>query len=133
MLLTAEEWNRVSHRILGCCLSVHRQLGPGLLESVYEDSVAREMTRQGLSYERQFPVPVEYDGEIVGLPLRLDFLVEDTVVLEIKAIEEIHRVHSAQVLTYLKLTGRPLGLLVNFNRALLREGIKRLILTNPHT
>ena len=128
MLLIAENWNRISYRILGCCLCVHRSLGPGLLESVYEDSVAREMTRQGLSYQRQLPVPVEYDGEVVGDPLRVDFLVEDAVVLEIKAVEKFHAVHTAQVLTYLKLIKRPLGLLVNFNTALLREGIRRLIL-----
>jgi GxxExxY protein len=124
-----EDWNRVSYRMIGCCFKVHRLLGPGLLESVYEDSVALELARQGLAFVRQYPVPVEYDGEIVGNPLRLDFLVEDTVVLEIKAVETLHNIHKTQLLTYLKLTNRPLGLLINFNTESLRQGIKRVIHT----
>lgn len=108
---------------------MHRRLGPGLLESVYEDSIASEMTRQGLVFERQRPVPVEYNGEIVGDPLRLDFLIEDTVVIEIKAVETVHSVHTKQILTYLKLANKPLGLLVNFNTTNLQQGIKRVIHT----
>ena len=129
MLIEESEWNALSHLVLGCCLTIHRKLGPGLLESVYADCLASEMRRRKLNFVREFAVPVHYEGEVVGEPLRLDFLIEDTVVLEVKAVEVLHRVHSSQVLTYLKLIGRPLGLLVNFNVALLREGIRRLILT----
>lgn len=129
MLPKPEDWNRVSYRITGCCFNVHRRLGPGLLESVYEDSVASEMSKRGLTFYRQHPVPVEYDGEIVGNPLRLDFLVEDTVVLEVKAVETLHNIHRTQLLTYLRLTQRPLGLLINFNTISLQQGIKRVIRT----
>lgn len=128
-MLEEEKWNELSYRVIGCCLAVHRELGPGLLESVYEDSLAAEMEVQQIGFERQYPVPVLYTGRPVGEPLRLDFLVEDTIVLEVKAVDQTHRVHWAQVLTYLKLTKRPIGLLVNFNTASLREGIKRVILT----
>ena len=129
MLPKLEDWNRVSYRVIGCCFNVHRRLGPGLLESVYEDSLALEMMRQGLSFEQQRAVPVHYDGEIVGDSLRLDFLIEDTVVLEVKAVEALQKIHGVQLLTYLKLTRRPLGLLVNFNTISLQQGIKRVIHT----
>lgn len=98
-----------------------------MLESVYEDSVALELDRQGIQYSRQLPVPVHYSGEIVGDPLRLDFLIENTIVLEIKSVERLHSVHVSQVLTYIKLTSKPLGLLVNFNTTYLRQGIQRII------
>lgn len=127
-----EIYNPLSFKIIGCCLTVHRRLGPGLLESVYEDSVAMEMAIQGLEFQRQVSVPVEYSGKIVGDPLRLDFLIGDLVVLEIKSVDKFHPVHTAQVLTYLKLTKRPLALLVNFNTAYLRDGIKRFLMTPPH-
>ena len=130
MLPDMELWNGISYRILGCCFQVHRHLGPGLLESVYDDALAMEMTMQGLVFERQKPVPVQYKDEAVGDALRLDFLVEDTVVVEVKAVEELHKVHGTQVLTYLKLTKKPLGLLVNFNTTSLRHGIKRIIQTS---
>lgn len=131
MLAGEPEWNELSHRVIGCCLAVHRRLGPGLLESVYDGNVALELGRQGLRFERQLEVPVHYSEIVVGDPFRLDFLVEDTIVVEVKSVDSLHRVHEAQVLTYLKLTARPLGLLINFNVALLREGIRRIIHT-PH-
>jgi GxxExxY protein len=131
MLAEIDRWNALSHQIIGCCLAVHRRLGPGLLESVYDDSVAEEFTIRGIEFQRQLPVPVKYFGKVVGTPLRLDFLIGDTVVLEIKAIESLQRVHSAQILTYLKLTAKPLGLLINFNVPQLREGIRRIIHTAP--
>ena len=132
MLPTPDQWNAISYRILGCCFQVHSHLGPGLLESVYDDALAMEMSSRGLTFERQLPVPVQYKDEIVGDSLRLDFLVEDTVVIEIKAVETLHKIHATQLLTYLKLTKKPLGLLLNFNTSSLRSGIKRIINTpNP--
>ena len=128
-MLDEEKRNELSYRLIGCCLAVHRELGPGLHESAYEDSLAAEMSVQKIRFERQYPVPVLYGGKPVGDPLRLDFLIEGCIVLEVKAVDQTHRVHWAQVLTYLKLTRLPLGLLVNFNTASLREGIKRVILT----
>jgi len=128
MLAGLPEWNLISQRILGCCLAVHKVLGPGLLESVYEDCLAWEMSKKGLSYSRQHSIPILYDGRIVGDPLRLDFLVEETVILEVKAVEMLHPVFTAQVLSYLRLADKPIGLLVNFHSTLLRNGIHRLVL-----
>ena len=128
MLAGLAEWNLISHQILGCCLAIHKELGPGLLESVYEDCLAWEMTKRGLGYSRQHTVPIYYDKHLVGEPLRLDFLVEDKVIVEVKAVETLHPVFTAQVLSYLRLCEKPLGLLVNFHTTLMKNGVHRLIL-----
>ncbi|RAU22803.1 GxxExxY protein [Paramagnetospirillum kuznetsovii] len=106
----------------------HRTLGPGLLESVYEQCLTRELAKRGLGVKRQVAVPVTYDGEVIDSALKLDLLVEDKIIVEIKAVEKIAPLHMAQLLTYLKLSGRRLGFLINFNVPLIRDGISRLAL-----
>lgn len=113
---------------MDCCFAVHRNLGPGLLESIYEICLEHEFKKRGLAYQRQLMLPVHYDGIELDAGLRLDFLVEDEIVLELKAVESLLPLHQAQLLTYLKLTNKHLGLLINFNTALLKQGFKRVIL-----
>jgi GxxExxY protein len=119
--------DEVTQRIIGAAIEVHRTLGPGLLESVYEECLEHEFRLRKLSFDRQRRVPVVYKSHPVGADLRMDFLVEDRVVVELKAIEKLLPIHGAQLLTYLRLTDKPLGLLINFNVSLLREGIRRVI------
>jgi len=127
MLQGEKEWNDLTGVILGCCLEVQKEVGPGLLESVYEDCLAREFSDRGLDFQRQKAVPVIYKGSLVGDPFRLDFLVEGKVIVEVKAIERVIPIHEAQVLTYLKLTGCPIALIVNFHSPLLKEGVRRFM------
>jgi len=108
--------------------AVHSKLGPGLLESVYESCLCRELTKRGLYFKRQLSLPVIYDGEELDAGLRLDLPVGNQVVVELKAVESIQEVHKAQLLTNLKLTGHRLGLLINFNVPVIRRGITRLAL-----
>ena len=122
------ELNIISGKVVEAAFAVHAGLGPGLLEGVYEICLFHELQKRGLKAERQVSLPVIYDGLTLEEGLRLDMLVEDALVLELKAIEEILPVHLAQVLTYLKLSGRRLGLLINFNVARIKDGIKRIIL-----
>lgn len=122
--------DEVTQRIIGAAIEVHRTLGPGLLEGVYEECLEHELRLRRVAFERQRRVPIAYKGHPVGVDLRMDFLVEDLVVVELKAIEKLLPVHGAQLLTCLRLTGKPLGLLINFNVSLLREGIKRVIHTS---
>jgi GxxExxY protein len=114
--------------IVDAAFKVHSALGPGLLETVYEHCLDHELRKRGLKVERQVPVPIVYDGERLDAGLRLDMLVGETVVVEIKAVERDNPVFRAQLLTYLKLTGRQLGLLINFNVPLIKDGIRRLAL-----
>ncbi len=107
---------------------VHKSLGPGLLESVYEKCLAYELSKRGLTVETQVPMPVSYEGVKLDAGLRLDMLVEGQLILEIKSAETMHPVFQAQLLTYLKLTGRRLGFLINFNVPLIKDGIKRMVL-----
>ncbi len=120
--------NTLSNQIIGAALEVHRQLGPGLLESAYEECLAYELSLRNIPFERQKPVPVVYKGVQLDCGFRLDLLVGDLVVVELKAVDALMPIHQAQVLTYLKLTGCKLGLLINFNVLRLREGIKRMVL-----
>jgi GxxExxY protein len=120
--------NDVARQVVDAALTVHRELGPGLLEAIYESCLERELVLRGVEVERQLEVPVVYRGYEVGSPLRLDLLVGQCVVVEVKSVEELLPVHTAQVLTYLKLTGRRLGLLVNFNVHVIKRGIKRVAL-----
>jgi len=125
--MKAEEINKVTEAIIGAAIEVHRGLGPGLLESAYEECLCREMTLRRLPFERQKPLPVEYKGVKLDCGYRLDVVVADAVVVEIKAVSAIAPVHEAQLLTYLKLGNWRVGLLVNFNVPILKQGIKRIV------
>lgn len=118
--------NEISERIIGCAIEVHRRLGPGLLESAYEECLASEMTAQGLRFERQKPVPLTYRSVKLDCGYRVDFLVEDKVIVELKAIDVVPPVMQAQVLTYVRLLDKRLGLLINFHVEQLIKGIKRV-------
>jgi GxxExxY protein len=115
-------------RLLDAAFNVHRNLGPGLLESVYETCVCHELSKLGVVFQRQLCLPVQYDGIQIDAGLRLDVVIDDLVIAELKAIEAILPVHEAQLLTYLKLTGKRLGYLINFNVPLLKNGVKRIVL-----
>jgi GxxExxY protein len=119
--------DKLRERAIGCGIAVHRTFGPGLLESIYRDCMVIELRANGLAVERERPVFLQYRGEPVGGVLRIDIVVEGTLLIEVKAVEKLHPVHSAQVMTYLKLTGLPGGLLMNFNTPALRLGLKRLV------
>ncbi|MBP7239791.1 MAG: GxxExxY protein [Saprospiraceae bacterium] len=120
----------LTSRIIGICIKVHSILGPGLLESVYEEALCFELTRQGISFLRQQGVKVNYEDVQLGLGFRADVIVENTIVLELKSVEAVAPVHAKTVITYLKFTGIEVGLLINFNVALLKDGITRLIRDN---
>ena len=122
-----DEINRLTERIIGCAIEVHRQLGPGLLEGTYELALCIELSDAGLKYGRQVAVPVVYKGRDIG-EYRLDIMVEDAVIVEIKSVERHDPVFEAQLLTYLRVTGKHVGLLINFNNRMLKSGIKRLML-----
>jgi len=121
------ELNRITNAIIGACIEVHRHLGPGYLESYYEEALEREFKLRSIRYQRQFRFSVTYKGESIGEGC-LDFLVEDLVVLELKAVEQLAPIHTAKMISYLRATRKRLGLLVNFNVRLLKEGIKRIAL-----
>jgi len=114
-------------RVIGCSIAVHRALGPGLLESIYRDCLVIELKADGIRVEQEHCVCLHYRGERVSTALRIDLLVEDQLVIEIKAVESLHPVHTAQVITYLKLSGLPFALLINFNVIRLTAGLKRLV------
>lgn len=115
--------------MIGACIEVHRHLGPGLLESTYEHCVAHELGLLGLQVERQVPVPLQYKGTQLDCGYRLDLVVERALVLEIKSVDRLLRIHEAQLLTYLKLTNLRTGLLVNFREPAIKDGLRRLTLT----
>jgi len=117
----------LTEKIIGCAIAVHRQLGPGLLESIYESALCVELELNGLRYERQIAFPLSYRDRLIG-EFRLDLIVQHSVVLELKSVERMDPVFDAQLLTYLRLTGIKKGLLINFNSRLLKDGIKRLVL-----
>ena len=119
--------DELSEAVIGAAIDVHRELGPGLLESVYEACLCHELGERGLLFERQKPLPVRYKAVLVDLGLRLDLIVDGQLIVEIKSVERLERVHQKQLLSYLKLAGCCLGLLINFNVPLLREGIRRIV------
>lgn len=119
----------ITKRVIGWAISVHRKLGPGLLESAYQVCLAHELKKAGIRFERELPLAVLCDGVRLDCGYRLDFLVEDSVVLEIKCVDAVLDVHLAQLLTYLKLSGKQRGLILNFNVVLLKDGIYRRVLT----
>jgi len=122
-----DELDRLAHAVIGAAIEVHRTLGPGFLEAVYENALAIELELRGVPFRRQLPKVVQYKGHNVGEG-RLDLLVGDVLLVELKAVEELAPVHTAQVLSYLKARQIHLGLLINFNVAVLKDGIKRVIL-----
>ena len=125
---TEMEMNRITEQIIGAGIEVHKSLGPGLLESAYEECLCRELALRDIRFERQRALPVEYKGVKLDCGYRLDLLVENTVVVEIKSVTTIQPIHEAQLLTYLKLGGWKLGLLINFNVPVLKDGVRRRIL-----
>lgn len=128
MRLESQEKDPLTAAIIGGAIEVHKALGPGLLESAYEECLAVELTERGLTVARQVPIPVFYKGRKVEIGYRLDMLVNDLVIVEIKAISEILDVHEAQLMTYLRLANKRIGLLLNFHTAYLKNGIMRKVL-----
>jgi GxxExxY protein len=126
-IVHAPRVNQVTGIIVTSALKVHSKLGPGLLESAYEACMIYELRKQGLKALRQVALPVVYDGEIIDLGYRIDLLVEDLVIVELKCVECISPVHQAQLLSYIRLSGKNVGLLINFHVAHLRNGIKRMV------
>ncbi len=122
------EFDELSRRVIGCAIEVHRELGPGLLESTYEQCLAHEPTLNGISFQFEAPQPVQYKGILLDCGYRLDLFVENELIVELKAVEEIRGIHEAQLLTYMKLARVKTGLLINFNVTRLKEGIKRFVL-----
>ena len=118
----------VAKQVVDAAFAVHKNLGPGLLESVYEACICHELARRGVPYQRQVSLPVVYDGVQLDAGLRLDLLVADCLIVELKAVDRDNPLFQAQLLTYLKLTGHRLGLLINFNVPLIKDGIRRVVL-----
>jgi GxxExxY protein len=127
MLEFSEQKDALTEKIIGCAIEVHRQLGPGLLESTYESALCVELELAGLKFQRQSIYPISYKGRVIG-EHRIDLIVERAVILEIKSVDRHDPVFEAQLLTYLKITGLHRGLLINFNSRLLKDGIKRFVL-----
>ena len=119
--------NEITRAIIGAAIDVHRELGPGLLESAYEACLSWELVERGLAVERQKELPVRYKGINISCGYRIDLLVDGCVVVELKAVDQLKRIHESQLLSYLKLSGHPVGLLINFNVPILKRGIKRLV------
>jgi GxxExxY protein len=121
-------FDEVSGKVIGCAIEVHKVLGPGLLESAYEQCMARELALNGIPFKTQVSVPVEYKGINLSCGYRLDMIVKDTVIVELKSVDMILGIHEAQLLTYMKLSNVRIGLLINFNVQKLKQGIKRYVL-----
>jgi GxxExxY protein len=122
-----DELNRLSNETIGAAIEVHRHLGPGLLESAYESCLCWELRQRGFDVENQVPVPIRYKGIALDEGYRIDLLVERKLLLELKSIDKVLPIHTAQVLTYLKMTGLKMALILNFNVSLMRSGIKRIV------
>lgn len=119
--------NELTEIIIGAAIEVHRELGPGLLESAYGQAMCFELSQRGLNFQYRHELPVRYKGTLLDCDYEIDLLVEAEVIVELKAVERLHPVHETQLLTYLKLYGSPIGLLINFNVPLLKDGIKRMV------
>ena len=122
-----EMLNRLSHIVIGRAIEVHKQLGPGLLESAYEECLAHELKMVALKFERQKPVPLRYKTVSLECGYRVDFLIEDQLVVEIKSVDALIPIFDAQILTYMRLADKPLGLLMNFNAQTLKDGLRRFV------
>ncbi|MBI3787514.1 MAG: GxxExxY protein [Ignavibacteriales bacterium] len=123
-----EQLDQLAHEVIGAALEVHKRLGPGFLESVYEEALCIELNLRNIPFERQVPIDVEYKGRMMGQG-RIDMLIDKLLIVELKAVEALAPVHTAQTISYLKATGKNLALLVNFNVSVLKDGIKRIILS----
>lgn len=117
----------LSQEIIGAAIEVHRHLGPGLLEAIYEQCMLKELGFRGINVQHQRPLPVSYKGEVLDCEYRLDLLVDNNVIVELKTVKRLEPVHDAQLLSYLKLSGYRLGLLINFNVPVLKHGVKRIV------
>lgn len=117
----------ISGKVIQAAIEVHRGLGPGLLDSAYEECLCHELSLQSLKFLRQVPLPVNYKGVSLDCGYRLDLVAEERVIIELKSVRKLEPIHDAQVLTYLKMTGLKLGLLLNFNVSLMRDGIRRIV------
>jgi len=120
--------DELTGKVIGCAIEVHRVLGPGLLESTYEQCLARELDLAGIPFKLQWPLPVQYKGSRLDCGYRVDMLVDEKIILELKAVEKVLGIHKAQLLTYMKLAEIEVGLLINFNVKMLKQGIQRFIL-----
>lgn len=126
--MTQKYLDELTYKLIGCAIEVHKELGPGLLESIYHKCYLNEIYRKGLNYSSHLNVPINYKGETLDTELRLDVLVEDIIVVELKAVEALHPLYDAQLLTYMKLLRKPKGLLINFNCTnIFREGQKTMV------
>jgi len=121
-----QSFNELTERVIGACIDIHRALGPGLLESAYEECLCHELSMAGVGFERQISLPVQYKDVKLDCGYRLDLVVEEKLIVELKAVEQLLPIHEAQLLTYLKLSELTLGLLVNFNVPVLKSGIRRV-------
>ncbi|MFO7971562.1 MAG: GxxExxY protein [Desulfobacterales bacterium] len=122
------EFDELSNKVIGCAIEVHRNLGPGLLESTYEQCLAHEFKIEGMPFKLQYPLPVEYKGIKLDCGYRIDLLVANSLIVELKSVENVLPIHQAQLLTYMKLSGIKIGLLMNFNVKYMKDGIKRMVL-----
>ena len=122
------EFSELSNRVIGCAIEVHRELGPGLLESTYEQCLAHELSLNRIKFNIQHPLPVNYKGIRLDCGYRVDVLVEDEIILELKSVDELKGIHEAQLLTYMKLSGIKQGFLINFNVRRLKQGLKSFVL-----
>ena len=121
-----QSFREITEQVIGACIEIHRHLGPGLLESAYEECLCHELSVLGIHFERQKPLPVKYKTVNLACGYRLDLVIEHKIILELKTVESLLAIHEAQLLTYLKLSGLTLGLLINFNVPVLKNGIKRI-------
>lgn len=122
------EFDELSNRVIGLAIEVHRNLGPGLLESAYEQCLAHELTSNRIDFVAQKPLPVFYKGQLIECGYRIDLLIENTLIVELKSADKLLPIHEAQLLTYMELAQIKVGLLINFNVQLLKDGIKRMVL-----
>ncbi len=117
----------LSKKVIGLAIEVHKNLGPGLLEKTYEECLCLELEESGFNYKKQVVLPITYKGKIINDAYRIDILVEDSLIIELKTVQTLEKIHKSQLLTYLKLSDKKLGLLINFNVPLLKEGIVRVV------
>ncbi|HPC18545.1 MAG TPA: GxxExxY protein [Candidatus Hydrogenedentes bacterium] len=122
------EFDALSNRVIGCAIEAHRELGPGLLESTYEKCLAYELSSHGITVATQVELPVRYKGVLLDCGYRIDVLVDDQIIIEVKSVDKVMPIHEAQLLTYLKLAKKRIGLLMNFNTVRLKDGISRFVL-----
>jgi len=121
------EFDELSRKVIGLSIEVHRELGPGLLENTYKQCLAYELSQAGINFKIEVELPVKYKNILISCGYRIDLLIEDTLIIELKSVDKILPIHEAQLLTYMKLSGIKTGLLINFNELLLKDGIKRFV------